>query len=475
MKLNYKFEKENLISYILIILMFITQLFYKNIPGAYFLSLLLGPSVIAFYMLRNKKSFAKIIILFAIFLSYLLFIFTKYRIIYLSLNSLAALWLIIIAVFYIGSKENFVDTMKQRLIRILIAAVYFGIIYFSIFLIVTLANTIFNANIDYYSWPFRLANAVAWTLALCILMLDYKDSKAPSSFFIAIVGKILPIASIIIATLSIIMIVQKKLGLNITIEFYSYYFIFALFFLSFLLSEIADTNQKLRRIVAVLMGISILSYSMLLEGYFMRYGILINIIVAAWLFYYAFKAQKADYKLGIMIIILAAIIFLPPFGFMVSDNFQEEIAWDTTQTPAIKIFNQNTDVSMENENYISANFSKEYMGLISIEDYSQMASNINIYDKMEGEILQFGNYKLYSKDGKILNVDTGKKIYKFDVFTKSKELESIDDKNNEANEKYQIKFEGEDFMLEITNYHYSNVLDKADTLYFNIALNLYLK
>ncbi|WP_425539165.1 hypothetical protein [Microaceticoccus formicicus] len=124
-------NKENIPSYILLGLLFFTQLFYSRIPIGALLNILLATGAIFLYNKKKQSTLMIIIAYMTIILLYTGYLFLEYRYLVDAIFYISILWAIYTVLEYV-SYENYVERLKERIVRILIAAVYFGIVYLSI-------------------------------------------------------------------------------------------------------------------------------------------------------------------------------------------------------------------------------------------------------------------------------------------------------------------------------------------------------
>ncbi len=334
------FNLNNLYSFFLVGILFGVQLFYRDIPGAMLISMLVATGAI-FISTMKVKILVKALGIYAIIaILFLVYLFIPNRYFSVAIFNIAVLWAVLTGLKYV-THEPYTEMLKLKIIRGLIALVYFIIVYLSIFIIVQLLNSLFSLDIIYDSWPFRLSNALSFSLGLLVLMYEKEELIGNhSGFFKAIVGKILPILTLAMAGLSIALLVRYYFSGDIPGYMDAYYGIFGLVFLAYVLSEVSGTPKSLRIIVGLSMAVSILGYSLYIwknSGFFANYGIAINVIVASWLLYHVVKGAVADKNLSNMSLIIAMIILLPPFGYNIYRDYR---TLDNIFVPGDSIYEQ---------------------------------------------------------------------------------------------------------------------------------------
>lgn len=451
------FNINNLYSFILVVILFGVQLFYRDIPGAMLLSAMLATGAIFIHVMEKRTAIKALATYAVIGILYAAYLLTTYRYLTVVIYYSAMLWAVFTTLKYL-THENYTEMLKLKLIRGLIALVYFAIVYASIFIIVQLLNSLFSLDIVYNSWPFRLSNAIAFSLGLLVLM--YEKVEEPgrhSEFFRTIIGKIMPMLTILMAVLSIALVIKQYMDGNIPNYMETYYLIFGWVLLAYVLSEVAGTPTRLRQIVGILMAISILTYSLYHlenDGFFSNYGIAINVIVAIWLFYHVARGAVADWKLSLMQFIVAAIILAPPFGYMVYKDYRTMEAITAQTDSILKQFQDgyNTigggDSMMKN---VYFNNSYEPME-INISEYNFVAGNINIDDVNSSSSAGGYTFKL-SEDRRVLSVVNNSKNINESINI----YDLINAIFKESPSYYRIT--REEFMLDIINYSYYEYTD----------------
>lgn len=473
-------NKENIPSYVLLGLLFFTQLFYKNVPSGALLNILFATGAI---FLFNKKKLNTLKIA-AVYISIILlhtgYLFIEYRYLVDAIFYISVLWAIYTLLEYI-SYENYVERLKERIIRILIAAVYFGIVYLSIYLIVTLLNSLLDAKIVYTSWPFRLSNAIASILSMLVLMYDEQNQEIKhSGFFKVIVGKILPLLSIITIVLTISVIIRQMIAPVNSGLLNTYYLYFGFIMLIYVLSEIAGTDPRVRRILAISMAVSLVFYSLYRfneSGLFKYYKIIINLLIAGWLLNSVREDGKSDIKLSALAFIIALLMLSPVFGFNFVDNYKNINAMTTKVENAYSKFKRGNDSFIppikqpENIEYKNAYyFGNEKEMTFDISKYNKVAGNVSFHEITTKKTLD--NLQIQLADhGKILEIKTldTNKIDSYNIF---EEISA-----NEDNDKKIYSYEGENYLIVIKSYMAveSNKLGGADFMFNNMTIDVFYK
>lgn len=457
-------KKENIPSYILIAILFFTQLFYIRIPSGIFLNTLLATGAI---FLFNRKTLNPIIII-AVYISipvlYVGYLFLEYSYAVDTIYFISVLWTIYTILEYLSYK-NYVERLKERIIRILIAAVYFGVVYLSIYLIITLLNTLLNANIMYFSWPFRLSNAIASVLAMLVLM--YKEENPEikhSGFFKVIVGKILPVLSIITVVLYIAVIVRQiasPIDSSLLNSFYPY---FSFIMLIYVLSEIAETDPRLRKILAISMAISVLLYSFYKfnePGVQKYYRIIANLLIAGWLVNNIREGGKSDIKLSALVFIIALLMISPLFGYQFIDKYDgfkkvgmkaetEYAKFKRDKHKYINPKNISEDAVYKNAYYYGSETEDSY----DISKYNKVVRNIKLNETIISKSLDNLNIEV-TENGSMLEVSdsaTGK-TSKHNIFDDISSQETKPDK--------VYKYEGDNYLIIIKSYMASELNDRG--------------
>lgn len=452
-------NKENIPSYILLGLLFFTQLFYSRIPTGALLNILLATGAIFLY---NKKKLSTLVIsavYMTIILLYAGYLFLEYRYLVDAIFYISILWTIYTVLEYV-SYENYVERLKERIVRILIAAVYFGIVYLSIYLIVTLLNSLLDAKIVYTSWPFRLSNAIASILGMLVLMyVDQKQEIKHSGFFKVIVGKILPILSIITIVLTITVIIRQMVSpINMGL-LDAYYLYFGFIMLIYVLSEIAETDLRIRKILAICMAISLVFYAIYKfdkPGVLKYYIIINNLLIAGWLLNNLREHGKSDRKLSALVFIIALLLISPLFGYKFVNNYKNINAMTSKiensynrfkrgNNSLIPPLNQGEDKVYKNAYY----FGNDIESSFDISKYNKVIRNVKFYTSSTKKTLE--NLQIQLADsGRIIVVKSTDK-------NKTEEYNIFEEVNLNGDDVKVHSYEGENYLIIIKSYMASEV------------------
>lgn len=455
-------DVKKLPSYILLAILFITQLLYQRIPGAYILNLLLAVGAVYLYNRKNRHMY---FVYGTIIVLYIAYIFLEYRYLVDSVIAITYLLAIVTALDYI-SYENYTEKLKERIIRILIAAVYFGVVYLSIFLIVNLLNTLLFTNIQYSAWPFRLSNATASVLGLFVIMHDEEKSEFKhSKFFKFIVGKILPILSIMLMVLSAAVTIRYISSVDTEFILDTYPFYFGLVLLVYVLTEVADTDPRVRKALAISMAISVLIYNgyrFATIGVYRYYRLIISLLLAAWLINSIREGGKSDKKLSILAFVIALLYISPVFGYQFINKYGSlEAITEKTDSMYTMFKMTRVPIDMPIEGGDGKEFDFVYYSRANLEKkYDISKYNNIIYATLDGNKKELRTENLivelveHGTELEVTDSSTGK-TDKYSIFDDSKRLEISPDET--------LEYHGDNYLITIRIYSASKTTGLSGT------------
>ena len=327
----------------------ISQLFYKYIPNAIHLNFLFSFSVV--FLCNDKIKAAavrtKVIIfccqtaaLTAMYLTGLLTLNKNIDLVYLSLIYLYC----ICAFIFFFPAEDFLKEFKLRFIHVLVSLLFFGAVYCTLFVTVSLINAIFNLNIVFTeSIIFRITNAAATVTALTVFAVYHSKPLVHSKFFTLMFQKLLPILLLPLGILGLVYLAKYALLPRSTEVMYFplYYLVLGTIVLCLLMIQHFTDRQNIVRLMLGILGtasllfIAALLHERAISTRYYRIGfsvsdklplheIIINGLLALYFFAAVFSRKNITAKLRTVTAIITVILFFPVIGFYNYAYFERE-------------------------------------------------------------------------------------------------------------------------------------------------------
>ena len=327
----------------------ISQLFYKYIPNAIHLNFLFSFSAV--FLCNDKIKVAavrtKVIIfccqiaaLAAMYLTGLLTLNKNIGLVYLSLIYLYC----ICAFIFFFPAEDFLKEFKLRFIHVLVSLLFFGAVYCTLFVTVSLINAIFNLNIVFTeSIIFRITNAAATVTALTVFAVYHSKPLVHSKFFTLMFQKLLPILLLPLGILGLVYLAKYALLPRSTEVMYFplYYLVLGTIVLCLLMIQHFTDRQNIVRLMLGILGtasllfIAALLHERTITARSYRIGfsvsdklplheIAINGLLALYFFVAVFSRKNITAKLRTVTAIITIILFFPVIGFYNYAYFEKE-------------------------------------------------------------------------------------------------------------------------------------------------------
>lgn len=425
--------RRNSLLFVIILLLGLNQLFYRRVPGALLINLLLlGASLASFnFQDINRKRLVGLVLGFFLAGLYLLGLFTKNNFVQDSVFFLAYF---IIALGFIGfsmKEEDFLTRFYLGLFQMATAGVYFLILYGVIYLISFLINQVLFLNLPYDGVVFRLANSLASMLGLFVLFSKKPEKASMSDFFEPLFKRILPKLSLIFGILSLIYHLQILLGFGENYPSLVFYLLMGLFFLFYLLSYWQEEPSREKDFILLLFILLSLSHLLIVvnasgrvDSYSRGRGIYHELLAGLAFMIYAGRFLRDKSRISSikwLLVFLAALLSLPPLGYGLYESYDYKDLSSRT-TSLWEDFSIEKEAPRAEGDGVYFYYPKEELGLIALEDYSYM-QELNFYTKEES-YFSFEDLEIEALDGgKTLEVRRGKRTESFDILAEARDRE----------------------------------------------------